>query len=551
MDWIRFEAIAMGAVLLVACGDDGGGGDTDGEVTSPTAGSTAPSSSSGTSDESGPSSGDETPTTDGDTTGSSDSSDDTTGPSLPSSVDVELVPQDGVSGMQRINFAVPLASGQLDDPTRVVVTHEGTEIPATPRGLAPRSDGSLRAVQIQFDLEISGPTTVTVALGGAAGSDAGPLVPVEDTLVVPDATQGPRVWAVLPAAWLTGSGIGGPLAPADAFADAPAAAWLSVCDYAEHDTESFLQLADDTGVWLFDRVTALGRGYAVTGDLVALRSMYREAGIYGLGTTGDGADVVIPVPGASEDVKYHYTQNLAMHYLLTGDDRFRDRAQDIADRMATLWTSPGYAGGADFWTERHAGFGLLAYVGAAMVVEDPAPYVALADEAVTAYLDVMATYPEGYDDPDARCFAHHADAHSEDFGYFGCSPWMSAIVADGLEQYAILRGGAEADAAREAIVKMGRIFAREGTDAEGRPLYWMGVGNDMDEPDEFDEHWGESAYVIAMAWHYAPADEPALREAADALVDGLAAFGSAPHMRSYNWQCRSAIATPFYLGYSS
>jgi hypothetical protein len=96
---------------------------------------------------------------------------------------------------------------------------------------------------------------------------------------------------------------------------------------------------------------------------------------------------------------------------------------------------------------------------------------------------------------------------------------------------------------------MGRIFAQQGTDADGRPFYWMGVGTDDDEPDAYDEHWGESAYVIAMAWHYAPADEPELRDAADALIEGLAAYGSAPHMRSFNWQCRSAVATPYYLGY--
>jgi hypothetical protein len=371
---------------------------------------------------------------------------------------------------------------------------------------------------------------------------------VEDTLVVADASEGPRVWAVLPGEWLAPSGIGGPLAPASSIEGTPLDVWLSHCDYATWDTAAFLEVASDRGPWLFDRGTALGRAYAITGDLVALRSQYREAGIYGMGITGDGADVTIPVPGASDDAKYHYTQNLAIHYLLTGDDRFRERAEDVADRMATLWPSPGYAGGADFWTERHAGFALLAYVHAAAVSDDAAAgYVALADEAVAAYLEVMATWPEGYDDPDARCFAHHADAHGEGYGYFGCSPWMSAILADGLEQYAVLRGGTEAEDARAAIVRMGRIFAREGTDAEGRPFYWMGVGTDQDEVDDYDEHWGESAYVIAMAWHHAPADEPALRDAADALVAGLAANGQIPHVRSYNWQCRSAVATPWYL----
>jgi hypothetical protein len=369
---------------------------------------------------------------------------------------------------------------------------------------------------------------------------------VEETLVVPDGTEGPRVWATLPAAWLAASGVAGPLLPAEAFADTPAAAWLTLCDYEQWGTDAFLRASADTGNWLFDRGTAFARGYAITGELDVLRSQYREASIYGNGTTGTGAAVVIPVPAASDDLKYHYTQNLAIHYLLTGDDRFRERAEDIAERAHDLWADPGYAGGADFWTERHAGFGLLAYVGAAMVSDDQGDtFLAWADEAVDAYLDVMATYPPGYDDPDARCFAHHADAHGEDYGYFGCSPWMSAILADGLEQYAIERGGTQAEAAREAIVKMGRLFALQGSDETGRPYYWMGVGTDEDEIDDYDEHWGESAYVIAMAYRYA--EEPDLLAAAAALVDGLAANGEVGQIRSFNWQCRSAVATPYYL----
>ena len=35
--------------------------------------------------------------------------------------------------------------------------------------------------------------------------------------------------------------------------------------------------------------------------------------------------------------------------------------------------------------------------------------------------------------PDARCFAHTATAHGESWGGSGCSPWMSAILADALE----------------------------------------------------------------------------------------------------------------------
>src|SRR5262249_32141083 len=141
--------------------------------------------------------------------------------------------------------------------------------------------------------------------------------------------------------------------------------------------------------------------------------------------------------------------------------------------------------------------------------------------------------------PDARCFAQGGDNH--------CSPWMSAILSDALDAYATQRGGAAADAARESIVKLGRILAQEGRDGSGKPYYMMGVGPGNDEVDTDDEHWGESAYVIAMAWFYGGKSEAALADAATELVDGFGANGVAPHMRSFNWQCRSAVATSYYL----
>lgn len=254
------------------------------------------------------------------------------------------------------------------------------------------------------------------------------------------------------------------------------------------------------------------------------------------------------MPGASDDLKYHYTQGLALRYLLTGDDRFREAAEAVAARAASLWTSPGYAGGSDFWIERHAGFGLLAYVWAAAGADDrAAEFATLADDAVSAYLDVKATYPAGYTGGAARCFAHHADAHGEGYGYFGCSPWMSAILADGLHAYAGLRGGANADRAHASLIQLGHILARDGRDGTGKPFYFMGVGTTDDEIDGYDEHWGESAYIIAMAWHLDGRRDAALRAAADELVAGVAANGSAPHVRSFNWQSRSAVLAPAFL----
>jgi hypothetical protein len=75
----------------------------------------------------------------------------------------------------------------------------------------------------------------------------------------------------------------------------------------------------------------------------------------------------------------------------------------------------------------------------------------------------------------------------------------------------------------------------------------MGVGTDENMLDEYDEHIGESAYLIAMAWHFAGRNDAELREAADMLVDLFASSGTVPHVRSFNWQCRSAVATPWFL----
>jgi hypothetical protein len=475
------------------------------------------------------------------------------GGSLPSNVTVHLVPQAGVSGVERVNFAVPLVPGQLQSADDVRVLQGGTEIATARRGLAQFADGSFRSVQLQADVMIAGETDLEVQFGAPAGAGDLTLDPVESTLEPASGEQGPRVWALLPAAWLSSSGVAGQQRPEADVEGTPLAAWTLVCDYSAYDTAAFLAdgAADTRAVWLYDRGTTMYRGYARRGDLVTLESAYRESSMYRNLITGTGTSARNGLPeGAGSDPKYTYAQNLAIHYLLTGDDRFRDSAEDMALGMSELWPDPGYAGGADMWTERNAGFALLAYTWALIVTDDKTGELrALADEAANATIDVQETYPVGYDDPDARCFAHHGDAHDPDEGnpYFGCSPWMSAILADALDAYASASDAPAAEKARASIVKLGRILAREGRDTNDIPYYWMGVDDPNDAPDEFTEHIGESAYVIAMAWHHAGGADDALKQAADVLVAKFGSDASAPHVRSFNWQCRSAVGTAFYL----
>ena len=53
--------------------------------------------------------------------------------------------------------------------------------------------------------------------------------------------------------------------------------------------------------------------------------------------------------------------------------------------------------------------------------------------------------------------------------------------------------------------------------------------------------------MIAMAWHHGGRTETWLKTTATELLASLRARGTSPHMRSFNWQCRSAVATPYYL----
>ncbi len=478
----------------------------------------------------------------GETTDAGDSEPDSTVPPTTAEVTVTLRPETAITEPERINFAVPLPTSLLEDASKVAVFLGEEELPIALRALGTHPDGSVRSVQVQTELAPSEDTELRVVIGQAPSTESLELVPVSETLVTENGTQGPRVWAALPAEWLTESGVAGPQRTEASVQDTDLSAWSRVCAYEEYDVEAFLDQQDNAAVWLFDRSTVNYLGYVRRGDFGTLETAYREVSIYRdrLSENGDTAD--IGVPGKVGDAKYYYTQGMALHYLLTGDERFRESAERIANRVSQLW-NPVYDGG--FWTERHAGFALLAYVWAATISDDQADnFWSLADDAVSAYRDLQETYPAP--DDDARCFAHGAEAHGEDYGYNGCSPWMSAILADGLESYARERGGQAAEDAREGIIKLGRFIAEEARDGEGRPYYWAGVHGES-EVDPYDEHWGEGAYVVGMAWYYSGKQDAALKAAADELVEGFAEHGVAPHMRSANWQCRSAVAAPYYL----
>ena len=449
-------------------------------------------------------------------------------------INVRLVPRAEAAGATRVNVAVPFAAGDVAPGTPVAVRLDGVDLPARSRELSQHADGSVRSLQVQTELPVAQESEIDVVVGAAPDTSL-ELVPVESTLAPADGTQGPNVWALLPAEHLAQSGIAGPQVPASEIAGTELDVWDALCDYEANDVESFIAQRSKPDVWLYDTATVSYRGHARRGDLVTLESGYRGAALYRAALSGSGGATRIGVPDRIDDLKYHYSQGMAIHYLMTGDDRFRESAEGVAARANALW-APEFGG--NLWTERHAGFRLLANVWAAVVSDDRSDqFWQEADRSVEATLAVLDAAPAGPGSPEARCFVHDGDQ---------CSPWMSAIVADGLDAYASERPGPLADRAREAIVQLGRMLARAGRDPSGKPYYMLYVSGGG-EVDDYDEHWGESAYVAAMAWHHSGRSEPELYTAAEQLVAGLSREGSAPHLRSASWQCRSAVATPYYL----
>jgi hypothetical protein len=554
----RLPPLVLATVLVVPLGcretpaDDDAGSETAEDTSGDGDGDTNPGDGDGDTD---PGDGDgdgdgDAGDGDGDPTGDGDGDGDPTGDGDgdgdgDAQIELELVPQPGVVGVQRINFALPLPDGaETEDPPQLGVLIGDEAQPLALRGLSRWPSGAWRSVQIQLDVDVAN-TELTVDL---AGTPAGSLdlVPVEDTLVSPDATEGPRVWTLIDPAWLSASRVFGPLDLESDSGDP----WADLCDYEAWGLDAFVDAQASADVWLYDRPTALYRGHARQGDLETLRAAYIEAAMYFAGMTGTGAGVQIPVPDKQDDLKYHYTQGLAFHYLMTGDDRVRERVEDVGERLASMWPSPGYAGGDDFWTERHAGFALLGYVWAEIVSDDQSDEFAdLADEAAAAYAELLADDPSGGSapPPGERCFTHSANAHGEGFGTWGCSPWMSALLAEGIDVWARERDGAVDLDAGDMLISLGRSIALHGLDDGGKPTYWMAFDGPS-EIDDYDEHWGESAYVLALAlwWDHLlnpGSPDPVLATATDELTLGTANFGEIGQLRSFNWQCRAAPMT--------
>ena len=527
-------------------------------------------------------------------------------------LDVRLVPTEVASpgAEQLVTFGVPFPRGSITQAglANLRVLKGASELPAhvsqmTPwrHRLDPSLDGTsvrVARVQLRYTFGGSAPESIRVEWGSQPRQlDVAASVPARDgwhtvasgSFVASDGVQEPNVYAVLPKEWLAlGVLKGNPSLPFDDAntepRDDPAVNagiqhWPGYTEADRAAKNNFYNLVnqDDPRVsagnqcpyrsgyepWLYDRASSMFVLYFRSGFPNALREAVRASEFYGDHLTAAGHFDM-----RDGDTKYAYSENLAYRYWLTGDETALARVAAVAsahDGFNHAWTAS-----TGFWTERHAGFKLLAM----QVAYELLGTAAYADK-VAAVVSRLAWHQDGADGQIPRPSGyvdgglyHYGSQHDGDWAddSLGASSWMSALIVD-----AMLRTYATSEDAviAQFVRRMGN-FLRASTvttlqhqydnhdGALALPRYAMlSDGSDGQVNDADVEHALDVAASIAWAHYFAEATgqtDPALAEMAETLyftydegvnfwirpngpASGLPAYRVSP-WRKYGWEHR-------------
>src|SRR5690242_11211602 len=249
-------------------------------------------------------------------------------------VAITLVGRAADLGNEVVNFGLPLPPGFLADAVMArVYAEDGAEIEASVRPLEPwridGKDGAIRSLQIQFRRDFRGRSRlrVTVAFGQRRSKSSAAFVPVAETLIDSDGLKGPRVLALIPAAWLCDSWVVGPQVPAS-----DSGAYSGYDRLVEKNFPGSLKYIDSTRYdhWLFDRTTCWYKMYVRTGEEKFLEAAYHAAHFVRTHSKLEGPDAGSFIPKGKADLKYVYPRAQHIQYLLTGDERAREAGQIMA-----------------------------------------------------------------------------------------------------------------------------------------------------------------------------------------------------------------------------
>lgn len=478
-------------------------------------------------------------------------------------------------------FGIPLPPGALDDPRALrILDEEGSELPArvTPTLRWHFRDDSLRAVRVQVRVELPGAErTLRFALGQPRATADPEPVPYADGLV--DGGSGvrvPGVLALLEPAWLSASGIAGPLLPVGRDSRAYDAYFARQFEWAG------ALPSEDPIAFLFDRASTLYKHYVRSGDPAHLAAAIESHRFY-MGKLVRGRDPENPqCTGGWKfgrvnpcDVKFVYIEPILLHLALTGDDTLHDEA--LVEAMASLWDRGGWSGirgpylraDQDF-TERQAGLGLLALVKAWELTGD-ARYRRSVEERIGWLHDHQRGNPDGLGDD--GCWRHSWQRHEgSDYDpasdVRGCSPWMSENIVDGLWQAWLATGDPRIPAmltgfgrwleahgwiGEEAFRQAGHSWRDPCSGPRGQIAWYFGssqAGLDDLIAIQDSEGWYSDAHTVQLALPVALArffeSDPEQARALERRLDlvahswATACAASAATPRRFNWNNRGS-----------
>ncbi len=465
------------------------------------------------------------------------------GPSL----EVTLVPQVDESGVYRVSFGIPFGPGWLSDDGLIrAIGGSGEEIPVFSKPLVywwiDQRKGSLRSVLVQFEVVVQHktPQTVTITWNRPRTRSLKAMIPIPETQqekhVDPPADHRryadsyryrcPKVLALLPTEWLCASLLAWQQVPAKQNQVAP---WYDEHLLAKFDysTRNISANRAHFSAHLFDRPATYAEVYVRHGQAKHLLAALRAGDFYIQHLGPDGFFDIKP----EKDHKYVYAEGSAILYMLTGDERYR---QAVARAVKSWDTYTGFDyTGVGFWTERHTGFGMLAYVHAYELSGDER----LLDKA-RRYFEVvlrMQIKPLDGKEPDGA-WLHAAGSHGDGRGWT-TSPWMSCFLTDAIWRYWMLSGDRRCPA---SLAMYAKFTERWSVTADGRGMQYMAnsPGRGAGRPVGGPAHNVGGIRLLALGHYFADGTDESFLKKIETLWPPVMQDGANSPARKFNWRFR-------------
>jgi len=459
------------------------------------------------------------------------------------SVTVTLLPQGDAASKAIVSFGLPFGPDVISDDRLVRATDaDGRELALHTEPLASwwidGKKGTLRSVLVQFESPLSGtkPGKVTLSWDKPRTKSREKRTPTAETRAV-QSGEGfdfhvPKVLALLPAEWLCASRVAWQQIPAS---ENKAAPWFD-----QHLAEQFPGplpniATKSVEAHLYDRPATYAKIYVRHGEEKHLLAALKANDFYLQNLGEDGFFQL-----KKGDHKYVYSEGSAIMYLLTGDDRYRDGVLRALKSWA-LWKRIEYKG-QGFWTERHAGTGLAAYLHAYELTGDPA-HLAMARRFFEAVYSLQVSPLDGKE-PDGA-WLHTSDSHGDGNGWTS-SPWMSALLMDSIWKLWMLTGESRCTASLAMYSKFANTYA---VTPDRKGVYYMvnSPGRGKSEDPESPPHNMEACYVLALGYWLSGGTEKAYLETIQTLWPPLMKDGANRPGRKFNWRFRETSMLIWFL----